>query len=215
VALPPAPAGSAGDEPSVAGEAPATPGPSTQPSSLARANHRARAIDGGVGGPATFELFAEPVARYAIKTSTPYAGIDIGTGVGRFNWGLRALAGRREVQSGAVWQGALLGVLSADWLAIAAHSSIRSEVEVGAAFATASGVQSSVSRSARSPHWGVATYLRLDSPLSGPWALTSELGIGVASSLTSQTYHVDTMSLSGLFLQASFGVCWGSRSRPR
>ncbi|MEO6602071.1 MAG: hypothetical protein ABIQ16_19480 [Polyangiaceae bacterium] len=166
--------------------------------------------------PVTFTLLADPLLRYTVKTSTLYAGLDAGAGVGRFDFRLRALASQRSVQDASIWQGAALGVFSVNWLKLEPHASIRSELEVGAALAAPRSGDSSVARNAHSSHCGGATYLRLEAPLSGHFLLVSEVGAGFASSLTSQAYRVDSMSLSGLFFQASLGFAWaGGAARWR
>jgi hypothetical protein len=54
--------------------------------------------------------------------------------------------------------------------------------------------------------------VRLTSPLSRHRFLESELGFGLAASLTVQAYHVDVIGLSGLFLQTSLGLGWSERA---
>jgi hypothetical protein len=191
----------------------AEPQPPPVEKSLPARDQPARSADHPIRKVVGFTLSAEPVARYAFKTSTAYAGFDAGGGLGRFGVRLRALGSKHSVQDGTVWQGALLGVLSVDWLKVAPNVSLRSEVEVGAARVVTQSGQSAIGHGASSPHWGGATFLRLESSLSQQWALESDVGMGVASSLTSQTYHVDSMSLSGVFLQASFGVRWGRHAQ--
>lgn len=160
-----------------------------------------------------FTLLSQALARYTFETSTAFAGLDAGGGVGHFELRLRGLVSSRSVQDSAVWQGALLAVFSVHWLKLTANAGLRSELELGAALAAPRSGQSAQGRGATSPHWGGATYLQLRSPISQHWAFTSELGIGAASSLTSQAYRSDLMSLSGVFLQASFGLSWGQRER--
>lgn len=163
--------------------------------------------------PFALGLLAEPLFRYAFKTSTPYAGLEAGAGGARVGFRLRVLASERSVRDGSLWQGALLGVFSAEWLRITDQASLRSEVELGAALAAPHSSPPAVGRSTTSAHCGVATYLELEAPLSSRWALRSELGVGLASSLTSQAYSSDVLSLSGVFLQTAFGIAWNSRDR--
>jgi hypothetical protein len=115
------------------------------------------------------------------------------------------------VQDGSVWQGALLAAVHAEWLTLG-RASIRSELEAGAALAVAESGESAVARTARGAHAGGVTSVRLTSPLSRHRFLESELGFGLAASLTAQAYHVDVISLSGLFLQTSLGLGWSERA---
>jgi hypothetical protein len=165
------------------------------------------------GKPLAFRLLVQPLVRYAFKTSTPYAGLEAGAGVARLDFRLRVLASQRSFRDGSLWQGALLGVFSAEWLRITAQASLRSEIELGAALAVPQTGPLAIGRDTTSVHCGVATYLKLEAPLSPRWALRSELGVGLASSLTSQAYSRDIMSLSGVFLQTAFGVDWNLRDR--
>jgi hypothetical protein len=161
--------------------------------------------------PIASALEAAPFVRYTFKTSTPYLGLDVSVGLQRYGFHLRTLASRRGVQDAAVWQGALLAGAAAEWLRFS-RASIRSELELGAALALPKSRGSSTTRSATSPHVGGATYVRLLSPVAKHWFLESELGMGVATSLTAQAYHADLISLSGFFVQTSFGVGWSAQA---
>jgi hypothetical protein len=161
--------------------------------------------------PIAHALETAPFVRYTFKTSTPYLGLDARVWIQGYGFHLRTLASRRSVQDASVWQGALLAGATAEWLRFT-RASIRSELELGAALALPKSRESSTARSAMSPHMGGATYVRLLSPVAKYWFLESELGIGVATSLTAQAYHADLMSLSGFFVQTSFGFGWSAQA---
>lgn len=194
-------------------KAPADPEPARQPAERPKPAAAAEPAspDGGVRSQELidFALEASPFVRYAFRTSTPYFGLDAGVGLRRYSFHLRLLANRRSAQDTSVWQGALLAGVAAEWLRLT-RASIRSEFELGAALAVPESVESSIAQSALGPHMGGATYLRLLSPVAKHWFFESELGVGVAASLTAQAYHTDLMSLSGFFVQTSFGVGWSA-----
>ena len=187
----------------------AAPSPTAQATPSGRNEPGVRSRLGPTDHASTIAWLAEPIIRHAFKTSTPYAGLESGVGVGRLDFRLRVLASERSVRDASLWQGALLGVLGADWARLTPQVSLHAEVELGAAHAAPNTGPSSSGRHATSFHGGVANYLRLESPLGSRWVLRSELGLGLASSLTSQAYSSDVMSLSGVFLQTAFGVSWG------
>lgn len=155
-------------------------------------------------------LRVAPFLRYAFKTATPYVGLHASTSVQRFDVRLRGLASRRSVEDSSVWHGAVMAALGATWLTLR-NVTIGSELEAGAAWAVPKSGESSLTRTAIAPHVGGSIGVRLVSPLARHWFLESELGVGVAASLTAQAYHVDLMSLSGLFVQTSLGVGWSAR----
>ena len=186
----------------------ALPPPTSPVKSTAPAEPPARAT--ARSEPAGPAIAVSPLLRYAFKTSTPYPGLDTSAAVGRYGFHLRVLANRRQAENSAVWMGALLASVGVEWLRLT-RVSVRSELEVGAALAAPMSDATSVAHAAMVPHAGGATYVRLQSSLAGHWFLESELGIGVASSLTAQAYHADLMSLSGVFVQTSFGVGWSDR----
>jgi len=185
-------------QPTERGQAPATAEPAQRDAGVTPQAPIGRALE------------AAPFVRYAFKTSTPYLGLDASVGLQRYGFHLRALASRRSLQDASVWEGALLAAAAAEWVRFA-RASIRSELELGAALALPKSRESSTARSALSPHFGGATYVRLLSPVAKHWFIQSDLGVGVATSLTAQAYHADLMSLSGFFVQTSFGVGWSAQ----
>lgn len=182
--------------------------PASEPSDSSRS-----LVDSDQREPVALALQAAPIVRYVFDTSTPYFGLDAGVNVRRYGVGLRLLASHRDVEGGSVWQGAGLAVFGVDWLRLATHASVRSELELGVALAVPKPGESTIGRDATSFHLGGLTSLRLVSPLSSRWSLASELGVGLASSLTAQARHQDLMSLSGMFLQASLEVHWSADPR--
>ena len=190
------------------------PPPGLQKSSPSKPSDSARGDLGGAArGPVAFALQAAPIVRFIFDTSTPYFGLDAGANVRRYGVGLRLLAGHRAVEGGSVWQGAGLAVFGVDWLRLAPRASVRSELELGVALAVPKPGESTIGHDATGFHLGGLTSLRLVSPLSSRWSLASELGVGLASSLTAQARHQDLMSLSGMFLQASLEVGWSAEPR--
>ena len=192
----------------------AAPPASTEPPRLQKPSAREPSdssrsvVDDDFREPVGFTLQAAPIVRYVFNTSTPYFGLDAGAHVRRYGIGLRLLASHRDTEGGAVWQGAGLAVFGVDWLRLATRASVRSELELGVALAVPKPSESTIGHDATSLHVGGSTGLRLISPLSRHWSLASGLGVGLASSLTSQARHQDLMSLSGVFLQASLEVSW-------
>jgi hypothetical protein len=192
----------------------AAPPASTQPARLQKppasepSGSLGSAVDDDLREPVAVALQTAPIVRYIFDTSTPYFGLDAGVNVRRYGVGLRLLASHRDIEGGAVWQGAGLAVFGVDWPRLATRASVRSELELGVALAVPKPGESTIGHDASSLHVGGSTGLRLVSPLSSHWSLASGVGVGLASSLTSQARHQDLMSLSGVFLQASLEVSW-------